>query len=269
MNKNLFFKEIKRNAFSLIMWMIVISILIFFTMSFYRTFIKNQQQIIGMMGIMPSGILKFRGITNLSDLFSILGFYAANNTIYMMLLGSVYAIVLSANILLKEEYHKTAEFLLSKPITRGEVFITKWAILTMNIILLNLVADLVGLISIEVFKTGSYSIKSYLLLSFDTLLLNFLFGSIGLFISTLIKRPKPITTFSIGIVLILYFLFNISRITPSAEKFGYLSPFKYIDTNVLAPGYGIDIWHMFYFISGALVLTVLSYQIYRRKDIFT
>jgi hypothetical protein len=49
-----------------------------------------------------------------------MGFYAANNIVYMMLLGSIYAIVLSSNILLKEEYDKTAEFLMSRPITRNK-----------------------------------------------------------------------------------------------------------------------------------------------------
>jgi ABC-type transport system involved in multi-copper enzyme maturation permease subunit len=88
----------------------------------------------------------------------------------------------------------------------------------LNILLLNIIAASVGIISIECVKMGNYNIKSYFVLTFYTLLLNFLFGSIGLFVSTLIKRPKPITTFSIAIVLILYFTYTISRITESADK---------------------------------------------------
>ena len=269
MNKNLFLKEVKRNALSLIIWTIVICFLIFFTMSFFSTFIENQKQILPMMGMVPSGVLKFRGISNISDLFSALGFYAANNTLYMMLLGSIFSIVLASNILLKEEHQKTADFLLTKPLTRGEVFFTKWALMAMNITLFNVIGACVGFIAILLVKTGNINIKPYLILSFSTFLLNFLFGSIGLFISTLVKRPKPITTFSIGIVLILYFVLTISRITPSGEKFGYVSPFKYVNVNVLSPGYGIDFWHLLYFVGGSVVLTTLAYQIYKRKDIFT
>jgi ABC-2 type transport system permease protein len=170
---------------------------------------------------------------------------------------------------LKEEHQKTAEFLLTKPLTRGEVFFTKWLLMALNITLFNVIGACVGFIAILLVKTGNIPIKPYLILSFSTFLLNFLFGAIGLFISTLVKRPKPITTFSIGIVLILYFVLTISRITPSGEKFGYISPFKYVNVNVLSPGYGIDFGHLLYFVGSSVVLTTLAYQIYKRKDIFT
>ena len=251
------------------LWVIVICLLISFTMSFYDTFIQNQKQILGMVSLVPAGILKFRGISNITDMLSVLGFYSANNIIYMMVLGSIFSIVLASNILLKEEYNKTAEFLLSKPLTRGEIFFTKCAVLTLNILLLNIIAASVGIISIECVKMGNYNIKSYFVLTFYTLLLNFLFGSIGLFVSTLIKRPKPITTFSIAIVLILYFTYTISRITESADKFGYVSPFKFINVSVLEPSYGIDFWRVSYFIGGSLILTTISYFIYKRKNIVT
>jgi len=38
MNRNLFLKEIRRNAVSLAIWMTVITMLIVITLSFYRTF---------------------------------------------------------------------------------------------------------------------------------------------------------------------------------------------------------------------------------------
>jgi ABC-2 type transport system permease protein len=78
-----------------------------------------------MMNLVPKGALQFKGISNFSDLLSVLGFYSVNNIIYMMVLGSIFAIVLSSNILLKEEYNKTAEYLLTRPLTRTEIFFSK------------------------------------------------------------------------------------------------------------------------------------------------
>ena len=77
--------------------------------------------------------LQFKGISNFSDLLSVLGFYAVNNVIYMMVLGSIFAIVLSSNILLKEEYNKTAEYLLTRPLTRSEIFFSKLAVLFLHV----------------------------------------------------------------------------------------------------------------------------------------
>lgn len=269
MNRNLFLMEMKRNAFSLIIWMIIITILISVTMSVYRTFIENQSKIMGMVNLVPKGALQFKGISNISDLLSVLGFYAANNIIYMMVLGSIFAIVLSSNILLKEEYNKTAEYLMTRPLTRSEIFLSKLAVLSLNVFLLNLVTFLTGFICMELVKKEPFSIKAFLILSLYTLLLNMLFGAIGLFLSTLVKRSKPITTLSIGLVLIFYFIYTLSRITESASKIGYLSPFKYVNVNVINPAYKLDLWRLLLFVGIFCFLTGISYFIYKRKDIYT
>ena len=268
MNRNLFLKEMRRNASGLITWLIVITVLITVTMSVYRTFMENQSKITGMLTLIPKGALQFKGISNFNDLLSVLGFYAANNVIYMMVLGSIFAIVLSSNIVLKEEYDKTAEYLLTRPVTRSEIFFSKLAVVGLNVFLLNLVTALAGLICMELVNKGPFSVTSFLILSLYTLLLNLLFGSIGLFMSTLVRRAKPITTLAIGMVLIFYFIHTLSKITESISAIGYISPFRYVDMNVVSPAYRLDIWHLTYFIGISLFLTGLSYRIYKRKDIY-
>ena len=269
MNYNLFAREMRRNALSLIIWTTILTVLIAVTMSVYPVFLGNQSKIMGMLSIIPKEALQFKGISNFSDLLSVLGFYAVNNIIYMLVLGSVYAIVLSSNILLKEEYNKTAEYLLTRPLTRSEIFLSKLAVISINIFVLNLITSLVGFIFIELVKKGSFSVSAFLILSLYTLMLNLLFAAAGLFLSTVIKRPKPITTFCIGLVIILYFIFTLSKITGSVAKIGYLTPFKYVDTNVLDPAYKLDPVSLIYFIVISLLLLVVSYRLYLRKDIYT
>jgi ABC-2 type transport system permease protein len=256
--------EMRRNARSLILWSAVIGLLIFFTMSFFRTVLQYQQQIAGMVNLVPAMALKMRGFSSITDIFSVLGFYTANNLIYMMLLGSIYAIVLSSNILLKEEYGKTAEYLMSRPVTRREIFTTKLAIVFINVIMLNILATMIGFISIMVYKKGSFSIQPFLVIHFYTLLLNLLFGALGIFISVMIKRARPVTSSGVGLVLVLYFLYSISRMSGVDGTFGYLSPFKWVNVNVLSPTYGLEPWR-----TAAFLLILVSGVIYNRKDILT
>ncbi len=269
MNGNLFKMEIRRNSFSLILWTIVIAVLITLTMSVYRTFIENQSKVMGMFSLIPKEVMQFKGISNFNDLLSVLGFYAVNNVIYMMVLGSIYAIVLSSNILLKEEYNKTAEYLLTRPLTRSEIFFSKLSVLLVNVFILNAVTTLAGLISIELVKNNPFSLKAFFILSLFTFLLNFLFGAAGLFLSTIVKRPKPVTIFSIGLVLILYFVYTISKITDSVSNIGYLSPFKFVNLDVTNPSYGVDLVNLLYFAGISLLLIFLSYRLYLRRDIYT
>jgi ABC-2 type transport system permease protein len=267
LDRNLFSKEMRRNAASLLIWLTIITLLISVTMSFYRTFMENQSKILGMISLVPKGALQFKGISNLNDLFSVLGFYAANNVIYMMVLGSIFAIVLSSNILLKEEYNKTAEYLLTRPLSRSEIFFSKLAVLLINVFIINLVTALAGLICLELVQEESFSVRAFFILSVYTLLLNILFGAIGLFMSTLVKRPKPITTLSIGLVLIFYFIYTLSKITEGASKIGYLSPFKYVNMDAINPAYKLDLWSLLYFTGLSLLLTIVSFRLYCRKDI--
>ena len=134
-------------------------------MAVYRTFLENQSKILGMVSLIPKGALQFKGISNFDDMFSVLGFYSVNNVIYMMVLGSIYAIVLSSAILLKEEYNKTAEYLLTRPLTRSEIFFSKLAVISLNIFLLNLFTTLAGFICLELVKNEPFSIRAFLILS--------------------------------------------------------------------------------------------------------
>ncbi len=269
MNGILFRMELRRNARSLIMWALIISALIFFTMSFFRTVLLYQQQIASMIQIVPAVAVKMRGFSNINDIFSIMGFYTANNLIYMMLLGSIYAIMLSSNILLKEEYGKTAEYLMSRPITRNDIFYTKLFVAFLNVFILNVIATLVGFISIHIFKKTECDFYPFFVISLYTLFLNLLFGSLGVLISVLMKRARPVTSFCIALVMVLYFLHTISRMSGVDGTFGYISPYKWVDVSVSQPGYGLEGWRTAAFLGTTALLIAGAGFIYRKKDILT
>jgi ABC-2 type transport system permease protein len=269
MNWNLFYMELRRNARSLVIWVLIICLLIFFTMSFFRTVSQYQKQIEKMVNIIPIAAMKMRGFSNISDIFSVMGFYAANNIVYMMLLGSIYSIVLSSGIILKEEYGKTAEFLLSRPVTRNQVFYSKFILSIFNILILNIVAAVVSYYAIQVYNTGDFNIRPFLVLTAYTLLLNLLFASIGVFISVTMRRARPITFFCVGLVMVLYFIYSISRITGVDGTFGYISPFKWVNVDVLSPSYTFELIRVAGFLIATIFLIVISGLMYRRKDILT
>lgn len=268
MNLNLFLKEMKRSSVSLITWMIVLILLISVTMGIYPTFMENQSKIMAMLSIIPKGALQFKGISDFNDLLSVLGFYAANNVIYMMVLGSIFSIVLASNIILREEYEKTAEFLLSWPVSRNEIFLGKSAVLLLNIFILNLVTAIAGFIWMEFVKTAPFRMGSFLTLSFYTFLLNVFFGATGLFLSTMVKRAKPITTLSIALVLVFYFIDTLSKITQGISTLGYLTPFRYADINAGSPDYRLELMNLLIFAGITILLTALAWKNYTKKDIY-
>jgi hypothetical protein len=164
---------------------------------------------------------------------------------------------------------KTAEYLLTRPITRSEIFVSKLSVVFMNVLILNLVTASAGFVLMELVRKGPFSISAFSVLVTYTFLLNILFGAIGLFLSTLMKRAKPITILGVGLVLILYFIYTLSKITVTAAKIGYLSPFRFANADVVNPAYSLGLLNLLYFVGISLLLTGLSYRIYLRKDIYT
>lgn len=268
MNRNLFEMEFKRNIPGIIIWSVVICLLISLTMMIYPVFLANQSKIIGVLSIVPKELLQFKGISNFDDLISALGFYVSNNLIFMMLLGSIYAVVTGSGILLKEEYNRTAEYLLTRPVTRSEVFLSKAMVLLIGVTVVNIASSLVGYFSLKIVSTTPFSLSSFMIMSFNTYLLNLLFGTAGLFISVLIKRARPVTSFTIGLVLVLYFIYTISKIAPDLSYIGYVSPFRFVGVDVISPSYGFRLWNLVYFAGLIVFLSITSWAFYRRKDIY-
>lgn len=269
-NTNIYFKELKRYRNSFIAWSIFISVLILMEMGFYRFFMKGE-----MLRLMKTffenpfwkNMMSAFGMS-MDMLTNVLGYYAARSAIYIILLGTFFSIMLAGKILALEEREKTAEFLLTKPVTRLEIVRSKLAVFFTYLLLLNVIILFIGFIGLEIFKGDSdYRPVAFLIHSFYSFLLMLTFGAIGLFLSLLIKRGRPITNVLIGIVFGGYLIDILSQVTASTDKLGYLSPFKFIDTGVLRPDYGLEWWRVVYFLGLSLVLITLTFVIYKKKDI--
>lgn len=269
MSTNIFNFEFNRIFKSTLIWTIFISFFIVIDMVLYRQMIDSGMfdDLLNMMeNPFIANMIKGFGVDP-TQLINPLGFYAIRNTLVTMLMGSIYAVIKSSSLIAQEEYDKTAEFLLSRPVSRVEILNAKYLAFHTNLFMLNLVSSIVGYICLEIFKESSYSLYSYFVLCVYTYLLTIIFGSIGLFLSLLMKRGRVFIGAIIGIVLGTYFLEVISNVTESANFIGYFSPFKYADKEVLEKGYNLGFWNLFFFIGGSLLLTLSSYRIFNRKDV--
>jgi ABC-2 type transport system permease protein len=269
-NPNLYFKELKRYRNFFLAWSISISVLIVMELAFYYIFMK--EDMVKMMATFlenpfVKNMMTAFG-TSLDVLTNELGYYATRSAIYIMLLGTFFSIMLASKILAREEHEKTAEVLLTKPVTRLEIVWSKLAAFLTYLLLLSVMILLAGSISLEIFKGESiFRLSAFFVHSFYFFLLMLTFGAIGLFLSLLIKRGRPITNVSFGLVFGGYLIDLLSKATQSVSKFGYISPFKFMDSGVLRPDYSLEWWRVLYFLGISVVLIALTFIVYRKKDI--
>ena len=156
MNWNLFSKELKRNRNNLFIWIAIVMGLTLVVMAIFPYMGEMGDELISLMNNMPDGISKALGIDT-HTWSNILGLYSMYYGIYILVLMAIYTASTGANILSKEERDGTAEFLLSKPISRRDIYFTKISVLlslTFIIYLVQIFTAFIGVLSF-----GGESIK--------------------------------------------------------------------------------------------------------------
>ncbi len=270
MNFNLYFHDLKRNRRSFILWSFIIILFTQVCMIFYPILMQGEmvEQIkIVVENPYMSGLLKAFG-TDGDKITDLLGFYTTYYGMYIVLFSCIYVSLLFSRIISEEERNKTADFLLSKPITRNEFVLTRLSSGMTYIFLINILMYTASIVALEIYRGESvYSITNFNVLSVYTLLLNITFAVIVLVVSLYMKRGKSLSGFSIGFVLFMYFLNNISKISEELSFIGYLSPFNYSRNDVLTDSYGIDLERILFFSIVITLCVILSFKHFSKKDI--
>jgi ABC-2 type transport system permease protein len=269
-NSNILFFEFRNNIKQTLLWSLGISFLIFISLSMYTTMIEQ-----GAMDQLEE-MMKTPFIANMMEAFgiefeslkNILGFYVSRNIMFSMIMGSIFAIMLCANSLSKEESEKTIEYLFSKPISRKSIFLSKFVAAHLLILLLNLIIIIIGYIGLEIFKTSDYNFYSYIVISVYTYLLMIFFASAGFLLAATQKRGRVAIGLLIGIVMGSYFWDIISKIITQTQFIGWFTPYKYVDLEVLKSGYSFELYRVAFFAIFILLFSGISYIVYRKKNYY-
>ncbi|MGG6431908.1 ABC transporter permease [Anoxybacillus sp. D401a] len=262
----MFKREWKRNAKSLVIWTVVLSGLILLTLSIFPQFAEQQKEVTKLLQSLPPAMIKAFGMDQLS-IGDLTGYYGVRVYAMTTLLGSVYAAMLAANIVAKEENDKTIEFLLAKPVTRSEVLTSKGLVVVVNIIIINTVSFLVSLVGFQIAKEYDVSLKAIYLLTVATIFLHVTFAAVAFLLSTMMRKTRNASSFALGLVFVTYFMSMMSSISEDLSFLKYFSPFKYVDAAPIIYELQLDVLYVSLMIAIISVSIVLAYIIYKKKDI--
>ena len=195
---------------------------------------------------------------------TLIGFYAVECGNILGLGGAFYAALCAAGMLSKEEKEKTAEFLLTHPVSRKRILTEKLIALLIQITAINLI--------LYAFSVGSIAAvgeeipwKEISLLHLAYYLLQLELAGICFGISAFLRKGSA--GVGLGIAAMMYFLNLIANIADVASFLKYITPFGYcegadiisngsLDTTLVAIGAVIEI-----------VGIIIAYLKYTKKDI--
>jgi ABC-2 type transport system permease protein len=237
-------------------------IVIFF--SLFPSFSRDVDRMKKLMEGFPEAIRIGMGIT-LDSFSSVLGYYSFPFT-FVLLIGAIQAMTLGTSIISKEIHEKTADFLLTKPITRTKIFFSKLLAITISMILTNIIYIGAANIVISFVKNGEYSFKIFFMISITLLFIQLIFMSLGVIISVILPKIKSVLTISLAVVFLFYFISFLSS-KGDDDMIRYITPFKYFDPVYIIGNSSYEIQFVITALAFIIGCITVSYIIYCKKDI--
>ena len=195
---------------------------------------------------------------------TLIGFYAIECGNVLGLGGAFYAALCGVSILSKEEKDKTAEFLLSHPVSRARIITEKLVAVLIQVTALNLI--------IYALSVGSMAVigeeipwKEVNLLHLAYYLLQIELAGICFGISAFLRKGSA--GVGLGIAAMMYFLNLIANIAEVAEFMKYITPFGYCEGADIVSNGSLDSTMVAIGMAMGIAGIASAYLHYTKKDI--
>lgn len=195
---------------------------------------------------------------------TLIGFYAVECGNILGLGGAFYAAFCAVSILSKEEKDRTAEFLLTHPVSRKRIVTEKLLAVLIQITVMNLVIYALSVGSIAVIGE-EIPWKELNLLHLSYYLLQIELGGICFGISAFLRKGS--VGAGLGIATGMYFLNLIANIAEVADFLKYITPFGYAEGADIVTNGCLDGKMVAIGMTIAAVGILLAYMQYCKKDI--
>ena len=267
MNSVLFAKELKRGLVGWISATAIACGYLILVLIVNSTMNPMMASVAEMFGSMPEGFLKALNF-DAQSWGSIMGFYATYFVFLVPLISGGFSVVWGINMIAKEEYHKTAEFLITRPVPRHRILLSKMAVVLVYILTVNLLIYVTAVVGMTLIDGKAVNVATLTVLHLYGIAACIFLMALGMFISMLFRRGRSGVGIGIGIVMGCYLFDMILKVYGKADFLLYLTPFKYINLEVTDPGYALEGWRVLIPLGAAILLASSSFLLFRRKDIY-
>ncbi|UWG96443.1 ABC transporter permease [Dehalobacter sp. DCM] len=259
---NIYLHELRAYRKSIIIWACAMTLQAVAYISLFKGLGHDIESFRAFLNNMPDVIKK--GFNILVDSISTLeGFYSFVFS-FVVLCGAVQAMNLGTAIVSKEVRDKTADFLMTKPVSRKGIMTAKLLAAFSALVITNILYLGLTLLAANTI-VGTFNSRVFVLISLTLFFVQLIFLALGMMISV-IGKIKSVISVSLSTVFGFYILGSLGSIL-GEETVRYFSPFRYFD-----PVYIIE--HAAYespFLATGIAVTIIaiiaSYQVYLRKDI--
>jgi ABC-2 type transport system permease protein len=265
---NIYRHELKSNLGNIIGWSIALFVVMLMFMSIFSSFAADTATMANINEAMtqfPKELRDAFGMNDL-DLSTVLGYFSLS-ILFAQVMVAVQAANYGFGLVSIEERELTADFLLTKPVSRPKILTSKLLAALTGLAITNVVvwASAYGLIA--AFSGGKpYDGRTLVMLLLTVTFIQLFFLFVSLIISLFTRKIRNVTPFSLGLVFGLYVLSAFSSMM-GKMPIEDITPFKHFEPNFIVAN---GAYHTpLIYVSFALTAVGLagSYLLYVRRDI--
>ncbi|MEQ8175061.1 MAG: ABC transporter permease subunit [Syntrophomonadaceae bacterium] len=258
---NIYRQELRMLTPSAIYWFLGMLFCLLLFMLIYPPVAADVQGLEAVLANFPLEMRKALGLSSL-NLARVLEFYAFI-FLYILLIGAVFAMKSGLAVLSEEARSKTADFLLSKPVSRSVIVTAKWGAVLTALLMQSILFILFSYMIVRVY--GSFSRSLFLLITFSLIQMQLFFSALGLFLAALVHRMRSVLPLALGIVF-GFFLVQIINQSVGEPALGYMTPFAYFDPATIVQNGAYNPTLVIINLSISAVLVIAGYKTYHKKD---
>jgi ABC-2 type transport system permease protein len=265
MSANVYIHEFRTRLKSVMIWSLSVSAMVLFYFSIFPAFADQAAVLNGLLAKFPPALLEAFGM-NRMDLSTVIGFYSFV-LVFVQLCLAIQAGNYGFGLVSIEESELTADFLLTKPVSRVQVLTSKLLAALTSLVLTDLVVWIASIVAILAFKGGrTYDFAVLVPLMLSLVIFQLFFLAVGLVISLLVKRVRSVTPYSLGLGFGSFVINGFSGIFGDV-KLEYITPFKHLDPAYFVQHGAFNTPLLLLNLAVTLVALAASYWLYMRRDI--
>ncbi len=231
---NIYLHEIKMGMKEFLIWTICIIIIVLGFMLMFPAIAKEADKMNAVISKFPAVLVKALGLGKF-NFAEVLGFFGFIQN-YVMLAAAIYGMKLGYAVISKEEREYTADFLVSKPVTRNTIVGAKGLSAITFVLSQYVIFTWASTLIISFITSKTYDFGTLVVLNASLLLVQFFFLTFGMMVSVFMKRVKTVLPTSMGIVFVFYIIEFLHQSFPDSGL-GYITPFAYFNAaDILTKG---------------------------------
>jgi len=262
---NVFLREVRAYRTSTLIWAASLSTLVIvFLVGMYPAFSQDVEASKQLISQLPEAIQRAFSI-QVSTFFTVYGFFAYLLN-FAVVAGAVQAMNLGTGVISKEISGKTADFLLSKPITRPKVISSKLVAALLAIVFTSTVFAVVSLVCANIATTEPVSTRNFLLMASTFFLIQLFFLVLGALFAVIIPKIKSVIAVTLPTVFAFFIVGTLGDLIGNVDV-RYITPFKFFDTMYIAGAGRIEGRFLALELVLVVIALVATYLIFLKKDV--